>query len=278
MPGSRPDLGGALAAVAGLGLLALGLIESARRGGPLSAGAVLLGAALLVAFGVIESRQQRPLLPLSLFRTRAFLVANLTTLVVYAALSTALFLVVVELQEAAGYSALASGAAILPITLLLYILSPRMGGLVGRIGVRRLMTVGPLIAAGGLLLFTRVAQPASYLRVVLPAAAVFGLGLAITVAPLTTTVLGAVPAARAAIASGVNNAVTRVAGLLAVAAVPLLAGLTGGAESGGSALTQGFHRAMLISAVLCVFGALVSLVGLRPHRRHPSAENPPAPE
>jgi len=276
--GPRLDLGGALTGVAGLGLVASGLIESTRLGGPLSGGAILLGAALLVAFGVIETRQQRPLLPLSLFRVRAFLVANLTTLFVYAALSAALFLVVVELQEAAGYSALASGAAIFPITLLLFVLSPRMGGLVGRIGARRLMTVGPLVAAVGLLLFTRVVEPASYLRVVLPAAAVFGLGLAITVAPLTTTVLGAVPAARAAIASGVNNAVTRVAGLLAVAAVPLLAGLTGGAESGGSALTQGFHRAMLISAVLCVAGALVSLVGLRPHRRHPAAESSPAPE
>jgi EmrB/QacA subfamily drug resistance transporter len=261
--GQIPDLGGALAATAGLGLVAASLIESPRLGGAPAALLVLLGAALLVAFGVIESRQQRPLLPLSLLRVRAFLVANLTTLVVYAALTTSLFLVVVELQEAAGYSALASGAAILPITLLLYVLSPRMGGLVERLGARRLMTLGPLLAALGLLLFLRVGEPVSYLTRVLPAAAVLGLGLAITVAPITTTVLRAVPATRAAIASGVNNAVTRLAGLLAVAAVPLAAGLAGTTGSSGSALTGGFHRAMLISAALCVAGALISLVGLR---------------
>jgi EmrB/QacA subfamily drug resistance transporter len=262
-PGDHLDLGGALTAVAGLGIVSCGLIEGPRLGGPLSSVTVVVGAGLLVAFGVIESRRERPLLPLSLFRIREFAVANLTTLLVYTALSASLFLVVVELQDVAGYGALASGAAIFPITLLLLLLSPRLGRLVNRIGVRRLMTVGPLIAALGLLLFDRVTGPTSYVTVVLPAAVVFGLGLAVTMAPLTMTVLVAVPSTRAAIASRVNNAITRVAGLLAVAAVPLAAGLAGTAHIWGSAVTHGFHQAMLISAVLCIAGATVSFVGLR---------------
>jgi MFS family permease len=136
-------------------------------------------------------------------------------------------------------------------------------------GTRRLITLGPVVAAVGLVLFLRVAAPASYLTVVLPAAVVFGIGLALTAAPLTTTMLGAVPSPRAGIASGVNNAVTRVAGLLAVAAVPLAAGLAGAADEAGSGFTSGFHHAMLISAVLCLLGAATSFVGLR-KPRHPA--------
>ena len=275
--GEHLDLGGALAAAAGLGLLVCGLIEARNLGTPLTAGAVVLGLALLVTFAVIESRRERPLLPLSLFAIRGFAVANLTTLLVYGALSSALFLVVLELQQVTGYSALASGAAIFPITLLLFLLSPRLGGLVSRMGSRRLITLGPVVAALGLVLFLRVSASASYLTVVLPAAVVFGIGLALTAAPLTTTILGAVPSTRAGIASGVNNAVTRVAGLLAVAAVPLAAGLASAADGAGSGFTSGFHHAMLISAVLCLLGAVVSFVGLRP-ARHPAPPSEAATE
>jgi EmrB/QacA subfamily drug resistance transporter len=275
--GEHLDLGGALTAAAGLGLLVCGLIEARNLGTPLTAGAVVLGLALLVAFAVIESRRERPLLPLSLFAIRGFAVANLTTLLVYGALSSALFLVVLELQQVTGYSALASGAAIFPITLLLFLLSPRLGGLVSRMGSRRLITLGPVVAALGLALFLRVSASASYLTVVLPAAVVFGIGLALTAAPLTTTILGAVPSTRAGIASGVNNAVTRVAGLLAVAAVPLAAGLASAADGAGSGFTSGFHHAMLISAVLCLLGAVVSFVGLRP-ARHPAPPSEAATE
>ena len=275
--GEHLDFGGALAAAAGLGLLVCGLIEARNLGTPLTAGAVVLGLALLVAFAVIESRQERPLLPLSLFAIRGFAMANLTTLLVYGALSSALFLVVLELQQVTGYSALASGAAIFPITLLLFLLSPRLGGLVSRMGSRRLITLGPVVAALGLVLFLRVSASASYLTVVLPAAVVFGIGLALTAAPLTTTILGAVPSTRAGIASGVNNAVTRVAGLLAVAAVPLAAGLASAADGAGSGFTSGFHHAMLISAVLCLLGAVVSFVGLRP-ARHPAPPSEAATE
>ena len=266
----RLDIAGAGAVTIGLGLVVTGLIAGRTLGLVISLVAVVAGLAVVVGFGIIEARRDRPLLPLGLFRIRAFTVTNLTTLLVYAALSAALLLVVIELQVVAGYSALASGAAILPVTLLLFALTPRMGGVVSRLSARRLLTLGPLVAAVGLLLFVRVSGPASYLTVVLPAAGLLGLGLAVTAAPLTTTLLEAVPVTRAAIASGVNNAVTRVAGLLAVAAVPLAAGLAGIGDLTGSAYDQGYHRGMVVAAGLCVAGAAVSFVGLRP-RRHRAA-------
>jgi EmrB/QacA subfamily drug resistance transporter len=266
--GQELDLEGALTATFGLGLVSFGLIEGPLRGWVLGAGAVLVGAALLIIFAVMESRQNRPMLPLSLFAIRGFAVANLTTLLVYAALSASLFLIVLELQWAAGYSALASGAAVFPITLLLLLLSTRMGSLVGRLGARRLMSLGPLVAAAGLLLFLRVPGHTSYLTVVLPAGLVFGAGLAITVGPITTTVLEAVPSTRTGVASGVNNAVTRVAGLLGIAAVPLLAGL-GGSVDGAATFSDGFHQAMVVAALLCLVASLVALVGLRRPRHRP---------
>ncbi|MGO8686590.1 MAG: MFS transporter [Candidatus Dormibacteria bacterium] len=269
------DLGGALIATAGLALVTLGLVEGPRHGVVLGGGAVLLGAVLLAVFAAVESRRDRPLLPLSLFTIRGFAVANLATLFVYAALTASLLLIVLELQWAAGYSALASGAAIFPITLLLLGLSSRAGRLVDRMGARRLMALGPLLAAVGLLLFIRVPGHTSYLTAVLPAGLVFGAGLAVTVGPVTTTILGAVPSTRAGVASGVNNAITRVAGLLGVAAVPLLAGLGGSADDAGS-FTGGFHQAMLVGALLCVAGTVVALVGLR-RREHP-AESGAVPE
>jgi EmrB/QacA subfamily drug resistance transporter len=270
--GDQLDLPGTATSTIGLGLLVYGLIEGPRVGfrHPTVAVAVAAGIVLLAVFGLLEARRERPMLPLSLFRIRDFTVANLTTLLVYAALSASLFLVVLELQDAAGYSAVGAGAALFPITLLLLILSPRMGGAVGRAGPRRLMTIGPAIAALGLLLFLRVSAPAPYLSAVLPAAIVFGLGLAITVAPLTTTVLQSVPSTRAGLASGVNNAVARVAGLLAVAAIPLAARLP--ADPSSPDFSSGFHRAMAIAAILCLGGAVVSFTGLRPGRRAEAVE------
>lgn len=161
-----------------------------------------------------------------------------------------------------GYSALAAGASLTPITLLMLLLSSRMGRLTGTLGPRPLMTAGPLIGAAGMLLFARIGPGVSYVDAVLPGAIVFGIGLSLTVAPLTTTVLSAVPAGRSGVASGVNNAVARIAGLIAVAAVPLAAGLAAPSMS-HTEFTDGFHRAMVISAVLCAVGGLVAWVGLR---------------
>lgn len=166
------------------------------------------------------------------------------------------------------YSALASGAALLPVTVLLLLLSPAAGALSARIGPRLPMTVGPLLAGVGLMLLARIGPGTTYLATVLPAATVFGGGLALTVAPLTTTVLAAVEPARAGVASGVSNAAARIAGLVAIAVVPLLAGLsdpgTGmAADPTGAAFTAGFRRALLMAAGGCAIGGLISLVGLR---------------
>jgi len=260
----RIDLAGGICCTAGLGLLVVGLIDGPRAGfgAPSTIGALAGGAGLLLAFLVQESRSEQPMLPLGLFHSRNFTIANLCTLAVYGALSAALFLVVLELQSVVGYSALAAGASLTPITLLMLLLSSRMGRLTGTLGPRPLMTAGPLIGAAGMLLFARIGPGVSYVDAVLPGAIVFGIGLSLTVAPLTTTVLSAVPAGRSGVASGVNNAVARIGGLIAVAAVPLAAGLAAPSMS-HTEFTDGFHRAMVISAVLCAIGGLVAWVGLR---------------
>lgn len=270
----RLDLPGAATAVLGLGLLVFALIEQPRLATAAVIALSAAGTATLVAFVVIESHRAHPMLPLELFRSRDFTVANLTTVVVYAALGGALFLVVLELQRVLHYSALASGAALLPVTLLLLLLSSRAGALSARTGPRLPMTVGPLLAGAGLLLLARIGPGASYLGTTLPGVLVFGLGLALTVAPLTTTVLAAVGPARSGVASGVNNAVARVAGLVAVAVLPLLAGLSDPAadiasDPAGVAFTAGFRRATVLAAALCTVGGLVSLVGLRNRTERP---------
>jgi EmrB/QacA subfamily drug resistance transporter len=220
------------------------------------------GVALLVAFLFAERRAQRtgrrPLLPLGVFRSRQFTGANLTTLFVYAALNGLFFLLMPQLQLTLGYRALVAGAALLPVNALMLVLSPLAGRWSGRIGPRLPMTVGALVAGAGMLLFARVGEGASYVGTVLPAVLVFGLGLATLVAPLTASVLAAAGRGEAGIASGINNAVARLAGLLAAAALPLAAGLGGLGELQGPAFSAGYARAMVICAALCVVGAAVA--------------------
>ena len=178
------------------------------------------------------------MLPLSVFRSRQFSAANAVTFVVYGALGGALFLVPVVLQEVCGYSPLEAGTALLPMTAIMLALSARSAALSARIGPRLQMTVGPLVIAAGLALFTRVHGNGDYLTQVLPAVLVFGLGLAINVAPLTATALSAAPAEHAGIASAVNNDVARTASLIAVAVLPALAGITGDGYLHPAELTQ----------------------------------------
>jgi EmrB/QacA subfamily drug resistance transporter len=216
---ARVDFGGA--ALCGLGLAGtvFALIEQPRLGwsDPAVAGALAVGIVCLVAFVLHERRTPSPMMPLELFRTRNFAVGNLATLTLYAGLGGALFFVGLYLQQVAGYSALGAGAAFLPITLLMFVLSRRMGALADRLGPRLFMGGGPIVASVGLFLLLRVGAQPSYAGDVLPAVALFGLGLSITVAPLTATVLGAVEQAHSGVASGVNNAIARIAGLLAIA-------------------------------------------------------------
>ncbi|HYF28182.1 MAG TPA: MFS transporter [Baekduia sp.] len=177
------------------------------------------GMLLLAAFVIHEARAPDPMLPLSLFRARNFAVGNVATLAVYAGLGASTFYLPIFLQSVAGYSALEAGLTQLPITLLMIGLAARFGALARRIGPRALMGVGPLVAGGGLLLLLRADAGATYVSDVLPAVVVFGVGLAMTVAPLTATVLAAADQRHAGVASGINNAVARVAGLLAIAVV-----------------------------------------------------------
>jgi EmrB/QacA subfamily drug resistance transporter len=260
--GKRPDFAGAGAATLGLAGVVFALIQGPAKGwSPFVILAGLVGLAAIVAFPFIEMRVKSPLVPLEIFKSRQFSGANGTTFVVYAALGVALFLIVVELQTVLGYSALAAGAATIPITVLMLFLSPRAGRLAQRIGPRIPMTVGPLIVAVGLVLLAGIGPGTTYLTGILPGLIVFGLGLSLTVAPLTAAVMGSVEENHVGVGSGVNNAVARVAGLLAVAVLPSLAGLE--TASAGVQFTDGVSRALYISAALAVLGAINSWITIR---------------
>ena len=268
----RPDIPGAVAVSVGLAGVCYALIEGADGIGAAEVVAGVAGVIALAAFIWIEANLDDPMLPLSLFRSRQFSGANATTLAVYAALGGALFLVVLQLQTVLDYSALEAGAALLPITLLMLTLSPRTGQLAQRIGPRLPMTVGPLVVAAGLVLFARVEPGRSYGEVVLPAAIVFGLGLAITVAPLTSAVLAAVDQHHVGVGSGVNNAVARLAGLLAVALLPAIVGLD--TAAGADEFSDGYADAMLISAVVAAAGGLIAWLTVRKARTVVSVPQP----
>jgi MFS family permease len=230
---------------------------------------LVVAALAAPAFLIVEHRRAHPMLPLRLFRSRQFSGANAVTFTVYAALGGALFLLPIELQIVKGYSPLQSGLSLLPLTLVMLTLSARSGALSARIGPRLQMTVGPVIVGAGLALLTRATQPGSYWTQVFPAVVVFAIGLATTVAPLTSTAMGAAPPENSGVASAVNNVVARAGGLLAVAVLPLLAGLTGADALQSDTLATGFRTAMLISAVLSAAGGLLAALTIRNPARTP---------
>jgi MFS family permease len=218
-PDARVDFLGAVLCALGLGGIIFALIEQPRLGwsDPAVAIGAVGGALTLVWFVMHERRAASPMLPLYLFRSRNFAVGNIATLTMYAGLGGALFFVGLYLQQVAGYSATAAGAAFLPLTLMTFTLAKRFGALADKYGPRLFMGFGPIVGGIGLALLLRLDAKADYVTQLLPALLVFGLGLAMTVAPLTAAVLGAVDEKHAGVASGVNNAVARVAGLLAIA-------------------------------------------------------------
>jgi MFS family permease len=203
------------------------------------------------------------MLPLSLFSSSQFTAANIVTFIVYGAIGGALFLLPIALQVVSGYTALAAGVSLLPVTVITFALSQRSGALASRIGPRLQMSVGPVLIGIGLGLFVLIGPSGNYLTEVLPGVVIFGFGLAVTVAPLTATVLAAVPAEHAGMASAVNNDVARAASLIAVALLPAAGGITGDAYQHAEKFATGFHHASLISAALCVLAGALAVVTIR---------------
>lgn len=265
-PDAGVDVFAAILCAAGLGGVVFALVEQPTLGWqhPGVWATLLIGLALLVVFILRQRTARHPILPLSLLRIRTFWTGNLATLFVYAALTLNGFVVGVYLQQGAGLSATLAGLASLPTTVLLIALSPSMGALSARWGARGFMTVGPLVMAGGALLLLAVADPFDYWWQVLPGMVVLGIGLGITVSPLTAAILGSVATERSGIASAVNNAVARIAGLLSVALV--------GTIVGGALDLVGFHRAAIATAVMLVAGAVVSFAGVRDLPQTPATD------
>ncbi len=263
--GGRFDYGGVAVISVGLAAVVYALIDGPSAGWTrATVVAGVAGAMLLLAFPVVELRTTRPMVPLRLFRSQQFSGANLTTFFVYAALSVTAFLLVLHLQQDLHYSALAAGTAFLPASVLLTLLSSRSGALAQRVGPRLPMTVGPLVAAVGLLLLAGVRPGDSYLVAVLPGVLVFGAGLTLIVAPLTAAVMAAVDARNLGVGSAINNATARIGGLLAVAVVPALAGLSAASTHlTGVSLNDGFTASMRIGAAMLVVGGMIAALTIR---------------
>ncbi|MFE2419781.1 MFS transporter [Streptomyces hokutonensis] len=255
-------LGAALGAIA-LALVTYALIEASDGSLVVVIVTAVAGVAAGVAFVYVEKRSPDPMMPPGIFASRQFTAVNLVTLCVYAAFSGFFFLTALQLQVVAGYSALEAGTALLPTTALMLLFSARSGELAQRIGPRIPLTVGPLLCAAAMLLMVRVGPDASYLTDVVPALLVMGSGMVILVAPLTATVLASVDTARAGLASGINNAAARAAGLIAIAALPLLAGMGAEAYRSATAFDHAFDRAMGWCAGVLVVGSILACATVR---------------
>lgn len=265
-PTRSVDWAGAVMCAVGLGGVVFALIEQPNLGwsSPLIWATLLVGILSFAGFLLRQRLARSPMMPLGLFRVRNFWTGNIATAFIYGALSLNGFVVGVYLQQGAGLPATLAGLAMLPSTVLLIVLSSRVGALAGRSGPRLFMTVGPLLMAVGALLLLTVSEQFDYWWQVLPSVVIFGLGLALTVSPLTSAILGAIDSSRSGIASAVNNAVARVAGLLVIAAL--------GTIVGGSLDLDGFHRAAVVTAVFLAIGGAVSWFGIR----NPAASESPA--
>jgi predicted MFS family arabinose efflux permease len=277
--GRRPDLVGAGLAALGLGGLVFALIEQPRYGWSswLILGGLVTGVVSFAAFLVYEKHVDQPMLKLELFERRNFAAANVETLSMYAGLAVLFFFLVIFLQQVAGYSALQSGLTTVPVTLVMFALSRRFGALADRLGPRWFMGGGPVLAAIGVLLLLRVGEETSYVRDLLPGLLVFAVGLSMTVAPLTATVMADVNEEDAGIASAINNAVARVAGLVGVSVVGVVISTTlvGDTFAANAASVRAFHEVLVIVAALLAAGGAVGAIWIANPRRTVKAESCP---
>ncbi|WP_104082484.1 DHA2 family efflux MFS transporter permease subunit [Cryobacterium sp. Y11] len=254
---TRVDIIGAILGVLGLALPVFALIEQTNFGwgSPVILVPLVVGVLSFAAFIWHENSTKVPMMPLSLFRVRNFWVGNVATTLIYAALSLGTFILAVFLQQVGGYSATLAGLALLPVSILSMALSTLIGRLAGQFGPRLFMSVGPILAGIGFFMMLRIDSSVAYYSQVLPGVIIFGLGLTTTVAPLTSAILGAIEPARAGIASAVNNALSRVAGLVAIAAASIIVGPVLDLD--------GFHRAAIVTGILLVGGGIISGIGIQ---------------
>jgi len=260
------DVRGAILCTFGLAAAVYALIEQPHHGWavPLVSIPLIGGLAALGLFIRHERRTRHPMLPLELFNIRNFSAGNLATIAIYAGLSLATFLITIFVQQVGGYSAFEVGMALLPVTLILFALSPRFGALAGTYGPRLFMAAGPIVGGLGFLLMLSTGSSPAYWSELFPGIVVFGLGLAMTVAPLTSAVLGSISSRQAGIGSAINNAVARIAGLVAIAVI--------GVVTGPSLDVDGFRRGLLVMAGLLIAGGIISAVGIRnPARKKPAS-------
>jgi len=255
----RLDVLGAILCSLGLSGSVFGLIEQPHYGwrSPTILTPLIGGVLLMAVFIWHEARTRMPMLPLSLFNIRNFRLGNIATIAIYGGLSVATFLIVIFLQQVSGYSAFEAGLSLLPVTIIMFLLSPRFGALAGKHGPRAFMALGPVIAGIGFLLMLRVAIHVDYWTQLLPGVLVFAFGLSATVAPLTAAVLGDIDSRQAGIASAVNNAIARIAGLITVAMVGVIVGMR--------INLSGFHHIIIITAVLVIAGGVISALGIHNH-------------
>jgi EmrB/QacA subfamily drug resistance transporter len=258
----KVDAVGAVLCSLGLSAFVFGLIEQPHYGwhNLIILGPLIGGVLLLTSFIWFEKRTKEAMLPLSLFRIQNFRIGNIATVAIYGGLSIATFLIVIFLQEVSKYSAFNAGLALLPVTIIMFLLSPRFGALAGKYGPRLFMAIGPMLAGVGFLLMLRVVAHVNYWSQLFPGVIVFAVGLSMTVAPLTSAVLGDIDKQHAGIASAVNNAVSRMAGLITIALVGVIVGT--------KISLHGFHRAITVTAMMMILGGIVSAIGIRNHT-HP---------
>ncbi|HWH25649.1 MAG TPA: MFS transporter, partial [Pseudolysinimonas sp.] len=269
--GTSIDYFGAALCTIGLGGPVFALIEAPNFGWghPAILSAMIVGLLSFAGFLIRQRLARDPMMPLSLFVVRNFWVGNIATALIYGALSLNFFVLGVYLQQGAGLSATLAGLAALPSTVIMVLFSSRFGALAGTFGPRLFMGFGPIIMGLSALLFLTVSQDFNYWWQILPGIVLFGFGLTLTVSPLTSTILGAIETSRSGIASAVNNAVARVAGLVATALVSIIVG--------GSINLVGFHRAVIVSAGLLIVGGVVSLIGIRNAARIAEDDSPGPP-